>query len=94
MIKPETNLPLYYLLLLILCTSCAPEVDVSACIDTETQGFWYGLWHGFILPFSFIISLFNEDIGIYAISNNGGWYNFGFVLGASLMLGGSSRAKK
>lgn len=46
-------------------------------------GFWVGLWHGIIMPITFIVSLFNPKVGIYEINNNGGWYNFGFVLGAS-----------
>lgn len=46
-------------------------------------GFWVGLWHGIIMPITFIVSLFNPNVGIYETNNNGGWYNFGFVLGAS-----------
>jgi hypothetical protein len=37
----------------------------------------------------FIISLFNDSVGIYEMHNNGGWYNFGFLLGASIIFGGS-----
>ena len=49
----------------------------------EPAGFWVGLWHGIIMPLAFIGSLFNPDVGIYETNNNGGWYNFGFVIGAS-----------
>ena len=51
-------------------------------------GFWAGLWHGIIVPFTFLISLFNPNIGIYEINNNGRWYNFGFILGISGSFGG------
>ncbi|HEY3544911.1 MAG TPA: hypothetical protein VGK17_02325, partial [Propionicimonas sp.] len=44
---------------------------------------------GFISPITFIVSLFNHDVGIYEVHNNGGWYNFGFVAGASMFFGGS-----
>lgn len=54
----------------------------------EPAGFWVGLWHGIIMPFTFIVSLFNPDIGIYESNNNGNWYNFGFVIGASGTGGG------
>lgn len=54
----------------------------------EEVGFWYGLWHGIILPFAWVISLFDSDVAIYAIYNNGGWYDFGFVLGATSFFGG------
>jgi len=56
--------------------------------DGKVAGFWQGLWHGFISPFTFLISLFSENVHIYEIHNNGGWYNFGFMFGASIIFGG------
>ena len=56
--------------------------------DAEPAGFWAGVWHGTILPFTFIASLFNPGVSIYETHNNGGWYNFGFVLGAASAFGG------
>ena len=50
-------------------------------IITDPCGFWEGLWHGIILPFSFIGSLCSENINIYELNNNGGWYDFGFCIG-------------
>ncbi|MBN1582212.1 MAG: hypothetical protein JXA89_16020 [Anaerolineae bacterium] len=55
--------------------------------DAEPAGFWAGVWHGSIMPIAFVISLFKPGVGIYETNNNGGWYNFGFVLGASSSLG-------
>ncbi len=59
--------------------------------DSEgvTAGFWGGLWHGFISPVTFIISLFSDTIHVYEVHNAGGWYDFGFLLGASIIFGGS-----
>ena len=57
--------------------------------EGEVAGFWQGLWQGFILPFTFLISLFSDTLHIYEIHNNGGWYNLGFLLGASIFFGGS-----
>ena len=59
--------------------------------DAEPAGFWAGLWHGSILPIAFIVSLFKPGVGIYETHNKGGWYNFGFILGASSALGGGSK---
>jgi hypothetical protein len=59
--------------------------------DAEPAGFWTGLWHGSILPIAFIASLFKPGVGIYEMNNNGGWYNFGFLLGASSSLGGGAK---
>ena len=41
-----------------------------------------------ILPISFIFSLFNDKVTIYEVHNSGGWYNFGFLLGAAMIWGG------
>jgi len=64
--------------ILIALSSCAN----SASTATTIAGFWNGLWHGIILPFSFIISLFDPSISIYASVNSGSWYDLGFVIGA------------
>jgi hypothetical protein len=50
-------------------------------------GFWSGLLHGFTILFSLIGSIFT-DWRIYAFPNSGGWYDFGYFLGASMFLGG------
>jgi len=65
--------------LLILLTSCADSVN---CVDSVTQvGFFYGFWHGAIAGIAWIVSLFSDNVAVYAIYNNGGWYDFGFLLG-------------
>ena len=88
-------------LTLILATffiSCAQPIPVELASGTEVFGFWKGLLHGIILPFSFIGSLFKDDIAIYAINNNGAWYDFGFAFGASIIFGsggkGASKKRK
>lgn len=54
-------------------------------------GFFIGLWHGFSIVFSLIGSMF-MDIRIYEFPNSGGGYDFGFVIGAAMFLGGSGVA--
>jgi hypothetical protein len=61
-------------------------------LEGSIAGFWKGLWHGLILPIAFIISLFKENVGIYETHNNGNWYNFGFLFGLMIVLGGNSGA--
>ena len=86
----KTKLFLFGAVLLIL-TGCA---DVGECVqNAEAAGFWSGLWHGFIMFFSFIGSLFSDDIAMYAVNNTGGWYDFGFLLGAGLSVGGSVKSR-
>lgn len=80
-------------LIIILFASCADnEPLVSECMNGHTYGFWGGLWHGFIAPLSFIGSLFFDSIEMYAPNNNGGFYSFGFVLGAGILGIGTSKA--
>jgi hypothetical protein len=56
----------------------------------EPAGFWAGFWHGLISPITFVVSLFNPGVRFYETNNNGGWYDFGFILGASSSLGGGA----
>lgn len=66
---------------LLFVTGCADTVSFSQAMQIQPVGFWYGLWHGIIFPFAWIVSLFSDSTAIYAIYNNGGWYDFGFFLG-------------
>jgi len=66
-------------------TGCADVTPIKDCIVDTPYGFLGGLWHGIIAPISFIGSIFSDDIAMYAVNNNGGWYDFGFVLGAGIL---------
>jgi hypothetical protein len=78
--------------LALLLAACAAgindNVDAVRPDNEVLAGFWRGLWHGIISPITFIISLFTESVNIYEIYNTGGWYDFGFVLGAGILFGG------
>lgn len=67
--------------------ACAAGPNTAAG-GADAAGFWLGLWHGIIAPVAFIISLFTETVSVYEVNNTGGWYDFGFLLGASMTLGG------
>ena len=70
-------------------SACASQIDAGVATGGDTPGFLWGLWHGFIFPFAWIGSLFDPDIAVYAVPNNGGWYDFGFFLGVTVLGGGS-----
>ena len=77
--------------LLLVAAACAPGPNAAEKTpdrEGRVAGFWKGLWHGLISPVTFIISLFSKSVRLYEVHNNGGWYNFGFVLGAGLFLQG------
>ncbi len=93
--KKNTFLILILLVFIVMLSGCAHIVDISACTEgLHIYGFWGGLWHGIISPFTFIGSLFSDNVTIYAVNNNGGWYNFGFVLGAGILGGGTVKASR
>ena len=60
-------------------SACANQVDSG--VASGAPGFLFGLWHGFIFPISWVLSLFMPDVAVYAVPNNGGWYDFGYFLG-------------
>ena len=68
------------IIIIALLTGCADAVD-NIHFNDEPYGFWGGLWHGLISVLAFIGSLIWDDIAVYAINNNGAWYDFGFLLG-------------
>lgn len=89
----KSNKTNFFLILIVLVLSgCAQSQPVEQCINVEPYGFFGGLWHGFIAPFSFVVSLFMDDVALYAVNNTGGWYDFGFVLGAGILFGGGGKA--
>jgi len=82
----------FLILAMFLLAGCAAGPNPATGtvdFDGETAGFWLGLWHGCISCITFIISLFNDKVGVYEVYNNGGWYNFGFILGIMIAYGGS-----
>jgi hypothetical protein len=81
--------------LVLLASACAPGPNPAAgtaAPDGVVAGFWLGLWQGVIAPVTFIVSLFNSQVGIYEVHNSGALYNLGYLLGVGVLLGGSGGA--
>lgn len=74
---------------LLVLAACARQIPEGVSQAPTSPGFWWGLWHGFIFPWAWIGSLFNPQIAVYAVPNQGGWYDFGFFLGITVLGGGS-----
>src|SRR5208337_3323751 len=79
-------------LFLVGCAAGPNALAHTAGAGGRIAGFWLGLWHGFICPVTFIISLFSDKVHLYEVHNNGGWYNFGFLLGACTIFGGGGKS--
>ena len=74
----------------LLATGCAATQQADA-VAAGGPGFWLGLWHGFIFPVAWVISLFVPSIAVYAVPNSGGWYDFGYFLGIVVFGVGAKR---
>lgn len=74
----------------VLLAACATQPPASA---PTAPGFLTGLLHGFLILFGFVASLFT-DFRIYAYPNSGGWYDFGYLLGAMMFLGGGGASAR
>jgi hypothetical protein len=64
---------------LLALAACATQSGQA--VAPEAPGFLLGLWHGFIFPVAWVISLFMPEASVYAVPNNGGWYDFGYFIG-------------
>ena len=84
-----------------LAALSAAALALSACVakqradavQASAPGFLEGLWHGFIFPVAWVFSLFVNDISVYAVPNNGGWYDFGYFLGIVVFGVGANGAR-
>ena len=72
-------------------SACAHQV--GSAVTPAAPGFLLGVWHGFIFPVAWVLSLFMPDVAVYAVPNNGGWYDFGFFIGIVFLGVGSNRSK-
>ena len=65
----------------------------SSPLPPGDAGFWLGLWHGIIAWPAFIVSLFNDNVSLYEVRNNGAWYDWGFLIGLGMSVGGTATAR-
>jgi len=77
----------------LLLSGCAPGPNPTTGEGTEA-GFWLGLWHGFIAPVTFVISLFTDSVNLYEVHNTGNWYDVGFFFGFVSSAGGSAASAR
>ena len=73
--------------------ACTAQQSASG-VAPDGPGFLLGLWHGFIFPVAWVASIFVPDIAVYAVPNNGGWYDFGYFLGIVVFGVGARSSQK
>ena len=79
-------------LVAVIAAGCAAGANPQVDTGQDPAGFWLGLWHGFITPVTFVVSLFRDNVNVYEVANNGNWYDAGFVLGLSMIFSGGGAA--
>lgn len=89
----SNNRPLAALIPLTLLAACAAQQAADG-VAAQAPGFWLGVWHGFIFPVAWVVSLFMDEVAVYAVPNNGGWYDFGFFVGVVFLGVGARSSKK
>ena len=75
----------------LLLAGCATQT--AAAVAPAAPGFLLGLWHGFIFPFAWVLSLFMPEVSVYAVPNNGGWYDFGYFIGIVFLGVGARKSR-
>ncbi len=79
----------------VVLASCAAGPNLAVGVGGPVSaGFWLGVWHGVISPVTFVVSLFNDSVNIYEVHNNGNWYDFGFMIGISMVFSGTASSRR
>ncbi len=76
----------------LLVTACAAG-QTAAAVAPAAPGFLLGAWHGFIFPVAWVLSLFFPEVAVYAVPNNGGWYDFGYFVGVVFLGVGARKSR-
>lgn len=90
--RKRVALGILIVLLLALLTACAPGDGANS--QDNPAGFFSGIWHGWIAPVTLVISIFNKNISIYEVYNNGFWYDLGFYMAIISGFGGLALSRK
>ena len=89
-----TRTRLFVLVAMSLTVAACVAKQSMAAVNPASPGFLEGVWHGFIFPIAWIVSLFTDDIAVYQVPNNGGWYDFGYFIGICFLGVGARSSKR
>ncbi len=77
---------LVFIVFTLALTSCIPGGGSYSPVNPA--GFFSGVWHGWVAPFSLVLGLFNDSISVYEVNNTGWFYDFGFYISIIAGFGG------
>ncbi|MBN1120580.1 MAG: hypothetical protein JXJ17_05840 [Anaerolineae bacterium] len=74
------------ILISLLLTGCLAGADSR--FDAEMPaGFFTGMWHGLLAPFTLLADLFGANVSMYESTNVGPQYDLGFLIGLTMLFG-------
>ncbi len=85
---------IFVLVTIALTLAACVAKQSGAAVSPTAPGFLLGVWHGFIFPIAWIVSLFTDDIAVYSVPNNGAWYDFGYFVGIVFLGVGARSSRK
>ncbi len=84
----RTSLIIFGIFSIFALTGCAYQ---PGTYGSALPGFFTGIWHGLISPFSLIGGFFS-DVRIFKYPNSGWSYDFGFMVGWLFWISAASEA--
>ena len=76
--KKHFLIPMLLVIMVMILSSCMPGDGTNT--KEFPAGFFRGVWHGWLAPISLIMGIFDRNIRIYEVFNNGWAYDFGFYI--------------
>jgi len=90
--KKIIALSIVLIIVTFMLTGCIPGNGKYR--EERPAGFLWGIWHGWIAPFSLVFGLIDKNIRVYEVYNTGWWYDFGFYMAIISGFGGISLTRK
>ncbi len=75
------NKSIFKLLVVFLTLGLLTGCTFAGTQPNEVPGFFMGIWHGIVAPFTLIVRFFITDVQMYSLPNSGLGYDIGFLLG-------------
>lgn len=87
--------------LLLIITLVIGSLFLAGCFPVDggrpgddRDGFFMGIWHGWIAPVSIVLGIFDSQIRVYEVHNTGWWYDFGYYMAIISGFGGLSLLRR
>ncbi|MDR3086078.1 MAG: hypothetical protein LBU47_07180 [Christensenellaceae bacterium] len=76
----------------LLLSACLP--GIGGYSESSPAGFFNGVWHGWLAPFSLIMQAFGAPLHMYEAANTGLSYDIGFYMAVISGFGGLALVRR